>query len=76
MHKRQKKIAIAHRREKIAEYYLKGKRQSEIAEMLGFDQSTISLDLKAIRNQWLDSALRNFDDLKSQELAKLSLIHI
>ncbi len=71
MHKRQKKIAIAQRRDKVTEYYLKGKKQSEIAEMLGVTQATVSLDLKAIRDMWLESSLRDFDELKAQELAKI-----
>ena len=56
---------------KVADMYLQGKRQHEIAEALGVAQSTVSNDLKTLRERWLESSLRDFDEAKAQELAKL-----
>jgi hypothetical protein len=58
-------------RAKIARWYLEGQTQAEIGRKLGLTQQQISLDLKAIRKQWLDSALRDFDEARAQELAKI-----
>lgn len=59
------------RRLEIAEMYLKGKYQSEIALELGVNQSTISKSLKAVREEWLKSTLVNFNEAISKELAKV-----
>lgn len=40
------------RYQKIAELYLQGKRQNEIAEILGKDKSTISRDMAVIRKDF------------------------
>jgi hypothetical protein len=34
-------------------------------------QGQVSCDLKAVRKAWLESSIRDFDELKAQELAKL-----
>lgn len=67
---------IAKHRKLIAEYYLHGMYQYEIAEEIGLDQATISRDLKAIQKEWLKSTLRDFDELKAQELAKIDDLEI
>lgn len=61
----------AHNRLEIAEMYLKGRYQSEIAAELGVSQSAISKNLKAVREEWLKSALVNFNEAISKELAKV-----
>jgi predicted transcriptional regulator len=58
------------RRVEIAEMYLKGRRQSEIAQELGTTQATISRNLAAVREEWLKSALVNFNEAVARELAK------
>jgi len=66
----------------VAEMYLRGKLQQEIAEYLGsvreytLSQQQISSDLRTIRKRWLDSALRDFDELKAQELAKVDHLEL
>lgn len=66
----------------VAEWYLKGKLQQEIADHLGsirdytLTQQQISGDLRTIRNRWQASALRDFDELKAQELAKVDRLEI
>jgi len=51
--------------------YLGGELQDDIAKVLKIDQSTVSRDLKALQAEWLKSALRDFDEMKAQELAKV-----
>ena len=68
------KARIEGRRALVSELYLKGKTQAEIAEQLGVDQSTISRDLTALQKQWKDSAIRNLDEAKARELAKIDAL--
>ncbi len=66
----------------VAELYLKGKRQVDIANHLAeirpytLTQQQISADLKTIRKRWLASSLRDFDELQSEELAKVERLEI
>ena len=62
------------RRQEVAARYIRGEYQSVIARDLGITQSQISYDLKAIRAEWLKSTLRDFDALKSEQLAKVDEI--
>jgi len=55
----------------VADLYLSGTIQAEIAEQLEVNQSTISRDLKSLRKAWLASALVAIDKAKAQELAKI-----
>jgi hypothetical protein len=59
------------RRQKVAALYLQGKTQWDIARLVNVSQGTVSNDLAAIREDWLASALRDFDSKKAEELAKL-----
>lgn len=59
------------RREKVAQLYLSGKTQNELAKLLDVNQSTISRDLEAIRKQWQERALIHFDEIKARELARI-----
>lgn len=58
----------------IARLYLQGQSQSAIAAQLKIDQSTVSRDLKELRSLWTDSALRDFDEAKSLQLAKIDVL--
>ena len=62
---------INHRRSQVAELYVKGIYQTDIGRMLGVTQQQVSLDLKVIQRQWLASTLRDFDEAKSEQLAKI-----
>ena len=64
----------AQHREIIARRYLRGELQSQIAADLGISQQTVSADLKKIQHDWLESSLRDFDELKAQELAKIDVL--
>ncbi len=63
-------------RVRIAEWYLQGETQADIAEELGVSQPQISYDLKAIRKEWLKSSLIDFNEAKARELAKIDNIEI
>lgn len=62
---------------KIAAMYCEGRPQYEIVDWLtanrsySVNQSTISRDLKTIRQQWLDSSVIDFNEAKARELAKV-----
>jgi len=66
-------------RQQIADWYLQGLTQAVIAERINSDpereytltQQTISNDIRRIQELWLKSSLRDFDEMKAQELAKI-----
>lgn len=64
-------LTYTERREKAARLYLSGHTQAETADILGVDQSTVSRDLQAIREVWLEAAVQTFDQIKAQELARI-----
>src|SRR5581483_4024403 len=66
-----KALAILERRKAVAERYLRGETQWEIARTLGVSQGQVSRDLKAIRQEWLNSSVCNFNELKAREIAKV-----
>lgn len=69
-------VKASERRPKVAELYLKGWRQSRIAEELGTTQATISRDLKAMQHEWLKASLISFNEAVSKEIAKIDLLEI
>jgi DNA-binding MarR family transcriptional regulator len=60
--------------EQIARRHLIGESQTSIANDLKISQATVSGDLKEIRSRWLASSVRDFDDARSIELAKIDLV--
>jgi hypothetical protein len=71
-------VRIASRRAKVAALLVRGVvNQFEIARQLGMEasqQSTISRDMRAIKEQWRTSSLRDFDEAKGRELEKLEAL--
>jgi len=67
-------LDVLHRRKQVVELYLQGWSQPAIADHLQVSQPTICGDLKAIRQDWRDSTIRDFDELRATELQKLDLI--
>lgn len=71
-------------RAEIAQLYLKGWYQVDIAQRINDDpdrpytltQQQISSDIKAIRKQWRESSIRDFDEARSQELAKIDNLEL
>mgnify|MGYP002776997009 CR=1 FL=1 len=60
--------------EEIAKRYLQGETQSAIGKALGISQQTVSDNLKEIRKLWRESSVRDFDEIKSEQLAKIDRI--
>lgn len=73
---RRNKTQLEKDRAETARLYCQGWLQSEIAEKLRVDQSVISDDLKAIRAEWLASSVRDFDEARAQELAKIDHLEL
>jgi len=69
--KRRSNGQLARDRRRIANLYLQGWLQVDIAQEVGVSQSTVSLDIKALQKQWLASALVDIDAAKSKELARI-----
>jgi predicted transcriptional regulator len=66
-----KTYTIWERRVRVAELYLEGKPQPQIAKILGINQAMVSRDLASIREEWLKSSVRDFETSKAQEIAKI-----
>ena len=68
----------------IADWYLRGWTQQQIADTLNADPErdyilsrvSITNDLKEIKSRWLTSSLRDFDEARAQELAKIDRLEI
>jgi hypothetical protein len=75
MHSQQETLQILSRRNKVAAMVLRGEsNQLAICKALGMDpsqRSTISRDIKAVKDEWKASAVRAFDEAVGVELAKL-----
>jgi hypothetical protein len=68
-------LAIESRRSQIAGLFLQGiKRQNELAQRVGVDRSTVSRDLKALNARWKETAVRDLDAAKGQELERIDLL--
>jgi len=65
---------IAQRRQRVAELYIKGWLQTAIAAELGISQPTVCQDLQAVRKQWRESSIRDFDAARDLELQKLDRV--
>jgi hypothetical protein len=70
------RLLIQQRRHQAAQLYLKGETQFAIATALAVSQPTICSDLQAIRAAWLKSSLRDFDQHRAQELAKIDHLEV
>jgi hypothetical protein len=69
-----KRLALVERRRQVAELALQGWSQGSIAGQLGISQGTVCSDLKAVREEWRQSTIRDFDEARGMELKKLELI--
>lgn len=72
--KRSHNLAVAERRQKVADLYLQGWTQMAIAAHIGNAQTTVSADLRKIHAEWMESAVRDFDEARGVELKKLDRI--
>jgi hypothetical protein len=55
----------------VADLYLKGWFQADIAKQVHVTQQQVSNDLRTIYRLWKQSAIRDFDTLKERELIKI-----
>ncbi len=69
--KRRSSSQIARDRRRIADLYLQGWLQADIAAEIEMSQSTVSRDIAAIQAAWLESSLVDFNEARAQELAKI-----
>jgi hypothetical protein len=69
-----KRLAMVQRRQKVADLQLQGWTQMAIAAEVGISQALVSNDLARIRQSWRESAIRDFDAARDQELQKLDRI--
>lgn len=65
---------IDQRRTLVAQLYLQKNTQMEIAKILNVDQSTVSLDIKAIRKSWQEAAASAFEVKVAQLNAEIEEI--
>lgn len=71
---RRKQLVLIDRRAEVAKLYLAGLTQTQIAARLGIAQCTVSFDLEAAREEWRQRMVADYDALKSEEIAKISLV--
>ncbi|MDZ4780431.1 MAG: helix-turn-helix domain-containing protein [Planctomycetia bacterium] len=69
-----KKVERARRRQQVAELYVQGWTQQVIGEHLQICQTTVCFDLKALRREWRESSIRDFDSQRYVELKKLERV--
>jgi len=60
----------------IAKMYLTGSTQAEIALHCGVTQQQISKDVKEIQARWLASSVRDFDEMRAEQLAKIDRLEM
>ena len=65
------KVKVLKRRETVGRMYAQGRTLREIAKVVDFHPATVCRDLEKIRCQWLESSIRDFDEAKADELAKI-----
>ena len=58
----------------VARLYLQRQTQAAIGRQLGVSQPQVCYDLNIVRRRWLESSIRNFDEARAQELAKIDRI--
>jgi len=66
-----KRMEIRDRRRQVSALYMRGWTQFEIAKSLSLSPTTVYSDLKAVRKEWLNKAINNYQARQAEELAKL-----
>lgn len=70
----QKTLALLERRKRVAESYLRGQTQWEIARAEKVDQKQISRDLAKIRDEWKARYAAVYDERVAEQCAKIDRI--
>jgi hypothetical protein len=68
------RVVLVHRRRQVADMYLKGRTQMEIAGQLAVSQMTISRDLAIVEAEWREASKIEFERSRLRELQKLELV--
>lgn len=72
MGKRQgKNLAVLQRRVEISKMYLQGFTQTEIGVRLKVGRETVASEIHKIRSEWLSEIVKDYDEIKAKELAKI-----
>jgi hypothetical protein len=71
-----RRLILARRRARVAELFLAGRTQYEIAEEVKVTQTTVSRDLSAIREDWMARASSDFAERRAEELAKIDRLEL
>lgn len=66
-----KKNEMAERRKRVAAMVLARVPQWEIAKKIGVDNSTISTDMKAVREEWRQERAADVNEIQARDLAAL-----
>src|SRR5262245_35177432 len=61
-------------RVEVARLYLGGWTPAEIGQQMGLSRQQIGYDLEAVRREWLQSSLVDFNARKAEELAKIDRV--
>ena len=69
-----KKLTILKRRQQVAKLSLQGWTQLAIAEELSVSQPTISTDLKALQQEWLELASQDVELARAKMWAELEMV--
>jgi hypothetical protein len=64
------------RRRQVADLYLMGYKQADIAHNLGANQATISRDLAALREQWAQANVQDLTARTNEEVARIDRLAI
>jgi predicted transcriptional regulator len=59
---------------RVAEMYLTGKRQVDIAVELGVTQQQVSYDLQELHTRWRESSLIDIGEAKNRELERIDIL--
>lgn len=74
MHRSHKKLEILKRRQRVADLFLQGFTQLEIAEQLGVSRALVCQDIKRISDEWRQSAVVDFERARFLELKEIDRI--
>ena len=69
--KRRSNGQLVRDRRRIADLYLQGWLQVDIADDLGISRATVTRDLQHLYKEWQESSLVDIDKAKARELAKV-----
>jgi len=71
---RNERLAIAQRRIQVADLYMQGLRQIDIAGQVGVSIDVVGLDLKAVRKEWEGRRVEARDRWVAEQLARIDHI--